>query len=252
MTQTMNDKENNNAAQRQGRPGQRQKERLARLARRRRRRQIMLATAIAVVLIALGLFGFLEYQQITTQQQLAALQLSNQHATATAKVVEPTQTVEAKATATQAPHATATALSQAVLTATSGSPTPKAGPSSPPSVSGKPVTTSDGLKYLDIKEGIGATVKQGSTVQVEYTGWLAKTGKKFDSSYDHGGTPFSLANVGQAQIIQGWNEGLIGMKAGGTRRLYIPPSLGYGAQGSPPVIPANADLIFDVTVVTVQ
>lgn len=252
MTQTMNDKENNNAAQRQGRPGQRQKERLARLARRRRRRQIILATSIAVVLIVVSLFGFLEYQQITAQQQLAAQKLSDQHATATAKVVEPTQTVEAKATATQAPHATATALSQAVLTATSGSPTPKAGPTSPPNVSGNPVTTSDGLKYLDIKEGPGATVKQGNTVQVEYTGWIAKTGKKFDSSYDHGGTPFSLANVGQAQIIQGWNEGLIGMKAGGTRRLYIPPSLGYGAQGSPPVIPANADLIFDVTVVTVQ
>jgi FKBP-type peptidyl-prolyl cis-trans isomerase len=252
MTQTMNDKENNNAVQRRGRPGQRQQERLERLARRRRRRQIILATSIAVVLIALGLFGFLEYQQITAQQQLAAQKLNDQHATATAKVVEPTQTVEAKATATAAPHATATALSQAVLTATSGSPTPKAGPTLPPSVSGKPVTTSDGLKYLDIKEGTGATVKQGSTVQVEYTGWIAKTGKKFDSSYDHGGTPFSLANVGQAQIIQGWNEGLIGMKAGGTRRLYIPPSLGYGAQGSPPVIPANADLIFDVTVLTVQ
>ncbi len=252
MTQTTKDKENTNTAPRRGRPGQRQQERLERLARRQRRRQILLSTSIAVVLIALGTFGFIEYQQLMAQQQTAAQKLSNQHATATAKVVQPTQTVEARATATEAPHATATALAQAVLTATSGSPTPKAGPSSPPRVSGTPVTTSDGLKYLDIKEGTGATVKQGSTVQVEYTGWIAKTGKKFDSSYDHGGAPFSLANVGQAQIIQGWNEGLIGMKAGGTRRLYIPASLGYGAQGSPPVIPANAALIFDVTVLTVQ
>ncbi len=247
----MKDKDNN-TTQRRGRPGQRQQERLERMARRRRRRQIILATSIAIVLIALVIFGILEYQQITAQQQAAAQKLNNQHATATAKVVEPTQTAEAKATATEGPHATATALNQAVLTATSGSPTPSAGPSSPPKVSGTPVTTSDGLKYLDIKEGTGATVKQGSTVQVEYTGWIAKTGKKFDSSYDHGGAPFSLANVGQAQVIQGWNEGLIGMKAGGTRRLYIPASLGYGAQGSPPVIPANADLIFDVTVLTVQ
>jgi FKBP-type peptidyl-prolyl cis-trans isomerase len=57
--------------------------------------------------------------------------------------------------------------------------------------------------------------------------------------------------LGQAQVIQGWNEGLVGVKAGGTRRLIIPPSLGYGAQGSGP-IPANATLIFDVTVITVQ
>jgi FKBP-type peptidyl-prolyl cis-trans isomerase len=250
MTQTMKDKDN--AAQRKGRPGQRQQERLERLARRRRRRQIIISASVAVALIALSALGVWEYQQVMTQQQAAAQKLKDQHATATAKVVAPTQTAATNATATAAPRVTATALAHAVQTASSGSPTPAAGPTSPPAVSGTPVTTSDGLKYLDIKEGTGATVQQGSNVQVEYTGWIAKTGKKFDSSYDHGGQSFPLANVGQAQVIQGWNEGLIGMKAGGTRRLYIPASLGYGAQGSPPVIPANADLIFDVTILTVQ
>jgi FKBP-type peptidyl-prolyl cis-trans isomerase len=86
---------------------------------------------------------------------------------------------------------------------------------------------------------------------VQYTGWLASNGQKFDSSYDHGGQPFALT-LGQHQVIPGWEEGLIGMKPGGTRRILIPPALGYGAQGSPPAIPANSTLIFDVTMVSVQ
>ncbi len=266
MTQTMKDKDN--TAQRKGRPGQRQQERQERLARRRRRRQIIIGSSVAVALIALSLFGVLEYQQITTQRQAAAQKLSNQHATATAKIVAPTQTAAArataqvaaptqtaaaKATATVAPQVTATALAQAVLTATSGSPIPSAGPAKPPAESGTPVTTADGLKYLDIKVGTGAIVQGGSNIQLEYTGWLASTNKKFDSSYDHGGQPLSLSVVDptntsqQSQVIPGFNEGLIGMHAGGTRRLYIPAALGYGTAGSPPAIPANADLIFDVT-----
>jgi len=249
-------KDKDNTAQRKGRPGQRQQERLERLARRRRRRQIIIGSSVAIALIALSIFGVLEYQQITTQRQAAAQKLSNQHATATAKIVVPTQTAAAKATATVAPQVTATALAQAVLTATSGSPIPSAGPAKPPAESGTPVTTADGLKYLDIKVGTGAIVQGGSNIQLEYTGWLASTNKKFDSSYDHGGQPLSLSVVDptntsqQPQVIPGFNEGLIGMHAGGTRRLYIPAALGYGTAGSPPAIPANADLIFDVTVLT--
>jgi peptidylprolyl isomerase len=86
---------------------------------------------------------------------------------------------------------------------------------------------------------------------VIYHGWLQSTGKLFDSSYLHGLT-YQVQNIGQAQVISGWNIGLIGMKVGGTRRLIIPPSLGYGAQGSPPTIPANATLIFDITLVSID
>ncbi len=90
----------------------------------------------------------------------------------------------------------------------------------------------------------------GNTVSIQYTGWLAN-GKKFDSSYDHGGTPFSV-QVGQGKVIRGFDLGLIGMRLGGTRRLIIPAKLGYGAQGSPPVIPPNATLIFDITLVSIK
>jgi FKBP-type peptidyl-prolyl cis-trans isomerase len=76
-------------------------------------------------------------------------------------------------------------------------------------------------------------------------------GQKFESSYDDGKQPLSVSPLGQANVIMGWNQGLIGLKVGGTRRLIIPPSLGYGnqARGS---IPANSTLIFDVTVVSIS
>jgi len=87
-------------------------------------------------------------------------------------------------------------------------------------------------------------------VSVQYTGWLAANSKEFDSSYDHGGKPFGVT-IGQGKVIKGWEEGLVGVKVGGTRRLIIPAALAYGPQGSPPVIPANAVLIFDITVVSI-
>ncbi len=266
MTQTMNDK--NKDVQRKGRPGQRQQERLIRMARRRRRRQILLGSSITLIVIALGALGFWEYHQVETQQQVVADQKAtvtakakNQEATATekvaaptqtavAKIAEPTQTAVAKATAAVVAQVTATAVSSEVQTAT-GAPMPSKGPASPPAVSGKTVTLTGGLKYIDVKVGTGATVQTTSTVEVEYTGWITKTGKKFDSSYDHGGAPFSV-QLGQGQVIPGWDQGLVGMQAGGTRRILIPSALGYGASGSPPVIPANADLIFDVTLLSVS
>ena len=110
-------------------------------------------------------------------------------------------------------------------------------------------TTASGLQYKDTLVGDGAEVTPGKTVSVHYTGWL-QNGVKFDSSLDRG-QPFSL-NVGLGQVIAGWDEGLVGMKEGGKRLLVIPPELGYGAAGSPPVIPPNATLIFEVEVLEVN
>jgi len=98
--------------------------------------------------------------------------------------------------------------------------------------------------------GSGPEVKDGDTVHVQYTGTLT-SGKKFDSSYDHGGDPFKVT-VGQGEVIKGWDEGLLGMRVGGKRRLRIPSDLGYGAAGSPPDIPANAGLVFEIELVSID
>jgi FKBP-type peptidyl-prolyl cis-trans isomerase len=115
--------------------------------------------------------------------------------------------------------------------------------SSPSKVTGQPTTTASGLQYWDIKTGSGAPATPGRTVKVHYTGWLS-SGEKFDSSVDRG-EPFSFP-LGEGQVIKGWDEGVVGMKAGGKRQLRIPPDLGYGAQGAGTSIPPNATLIFDV------
>lgn len=107
----------------------------------------------------------------------------------------------------------------------------------------------DGLQWGDFKAGTGPEVKAGDKINVQYTGWLKATGVMFDSSRQPGRTPFSLT-LGQHTVISGWEEGLLGMHVGGKRRLIIPPALGYGAQGSPPTIPPNATLVFDVEIVS--
>jgi FKBP-type peptidyl-prolyl cis-trans isomerase FkpA len=90
---------------------------------------------------------------------------------------------------------------------------------------------------------------RGQKVKVDYTGWLTN-GKKFDSSVGTG-KPFAF-NVGEGQVIRGWDEGIPGMKVGGKRQLRIPPELGYGSTGTPDgTIPPNATLIFDVRLVSV-
>ncbi len=221
MTQTVNDQDS--SAQKRGKPGQRQQERLLRLARRRRRQQIAISVVAALILITAGITGVIQYQHYAADQQAAANKIQNQHATATA-VVKATASVVANATASAvasvtavaAAKAQATIVAQAMLTVTSGSPTPTAGAAKPPQVTGTPVKLADGLQYIDIKVGNGPTAQAGSTVSVQYTGWLQSTGKEFDSSYDHGGQLFDVTPLGQAQIIPGWNEGLIGIKAGGT------------------------------------
>jgi len=106
------------------------------------------------------------------------------------------------------------------------------------------------LEKEDLTVGSGPEVKDGDTVHVQYTGTLT-SGKKFDSSYDHGGDPFKVT-VGQGEVIKGWDEGLLGMRVGGKRRLRIPSDLGYGAAGSPPDIPPNAGLVFEIEVVSID
>jgi FKBP-type peptidyl-prolyl cis-trans isomerases 1 len=105
------------------------------------------------------------------------------------------------------------------------------------------VTTESGLTYLDMTAGTGRLAELGDTASVHYTGWLAD-GKKFDSSVDRK-EPFSF-RLGAGQVIKGWDEGVMGMKIGGKRKLTIPPQLGYGARGAGGVIPPNATLTFDV------
>jgi FKBP-type peptidyl-prolyl cis-trans isomerase len=107
----------------------------------------------------------------------------------------------------------------------------------------KTVTTDSGLKYVELKEGNGATPKTGQTVVVHYTGTL-EDGKKFDSSRDRD-SPFKF-KIGVGEVIKGWDEGVGTMKVGDRRKLIIPPELGYGARGAGGVIPPNATLIFDV------
>jgi len=107
-----------------------------------------------------------------------------------------------------------------------------------------------GLQIDDTVPGAGAEAVAGQTVLVHYTGWLhdpaapAGRGQKFDSSKDHG-EPFEF-ELGAGRVIQGWDQGVQGMKVGGTRVLTIAPELGYGAQGAGGVIPPNATLVFEV------
>jgi len=111
------------------------------------------------------------------------------------------------------------------------------------------VTTASGLKYIDEVVGTGVSPKTGQNVTVHYTGTLVD-GTKFDSSVDKG-QPYKF-RLGVDPVIQGWVEGLMTMKAGGKRRLIIPPNLGYGASGNPPKIPPNATLLFEVELLSVN
>ena len=108
-------------------------------------------------------------------------------------------------------------------------------------------TTASGLQFQDTVEGSGEEAKAGQRVSVHYTGWLYKDGmrgKKFDSSKDRG-QPFRFKLAG-GEVIRGWDEGVQGMKIGGTRMLVIPSELGYGTRGAGGVIPPNATLLFEV------
>jgi peptidylprolyl isomerase len=105
------------------------------------------------------------------------------------------------------------------------------------------------LVVQDLIVGKGTRARSGDTVSVKYVGVLFKNGKEFDASWKGGkGQTFQFP-LGAGQVIPGWDQGVVGMKEGGRRKLIIPPDLAYGAQGFPPDIPANAALIFDVDLV---
>ena len=113
-------------------------------------------------------------------------------------------------------------------------------------------TTASGLIVNDTVVGTGDTAVAGKSVTVHYTGWLfygGERGKKFDSSKDRS-DPFDFP-LGAGHVIKGWDEGVQGMKVGGSRTLTIPPNLGYGSQGASGAIPPNATLIFDVELLEV-
>ena len=101
----------------------------------------------------------------------------------------------------------------------------------------------------DLKVGEGSEVVKYNIVTVNYTGWLTD-GTKFDSSLNPGRSPFRFT-VGGGQVIRGWDEGLIGMKVGGKRKLTIPPSMGYGNQDMG-VIPSNSTLIFEIDLLIIE
>ena len=117
-----------------------------------------------------------------------------------------------------------------------------------------PSTTSAPFSQTDLRAGTGTEAVAGRTLTVNYTGWLydpgqaESKGRQFDTSV--GRQPFAF-RLGAGSVIRGWDQGLVGMRVGGQRRLVIPPDLAYGAQGSGP-IPPNATLVFDVELLDVQ
>jgi peptidylprolyl isomerase len=106
------------------------------------------------------------------------------------------------------------------------------------------------LVKRDLKVGTGLPARPGQTVTVQYVGVDYKNGKQFDASWDHG-QPFRFT-LGAGQVIRGWDEGVVGMRPGGRRELIIPPSLGYGPQGQPPVIHRNETLVFVIDLLSAQ
>lgn len=140
----------------------------------------------------------------------------------------------------EAPKETETTAPPAVVT----EPQPVTAAAAP-----QPGATVTGLKMEDTKVGTGDEAVTGKSVTVHYTGWLTD-GTKFDSSKDHG-QPFTF-QLGAGQVIKGWDQGVVGMKVGGVRKLTIPPSLGYGANGAGGVIPPNASLVFEVELLAVN
>ena len=111
------------------------------------------------------------------------------------------------------------------------------------------VETESGLRMIDVEQGLGAPAADGDEVDVHYTGWL-EDGTKFDSSLERG-EPLTVV-IGAGSVIDGWEEGLIGLRTGGRRRLIIPPELAYGEEGYGDLIAADATLIFDVEIVNLR
>jgi FKBP-type peptidyl-prolyl cis-trans isomerase FkpA len=128
--------------------------------------------------------------------------------------------------------------------------TRKATPTNAPA-DGKRITLPSGVQYEDLVVGAGPEVQAGQSVTCHATGWLTD-GKKFWSSHDGANQPadFTLRNPGG--VIQGWVDGVPGMKPGGKRKLWIPSKHAYGAQGRPPRIPPNSDLVFEIELIAIR
>jgi peptidylprolyl isomerase len=144
-------------------------------------------------------------------------------------------------TAASVTATTSASTSTSAATSTSSTPLPAALKTKPTVVPPSGPAPKQ-LVVKDLIKGTGPAATASSTVNVQYVGVLYKGGKQFDASWNDGsGQPTSLPLSG---VIKGWQQGIPGMKVGGRRELIIPPSLGYGAAGSPPKIPANAPLVF--------
>lgn len=120
-------------------------------------------------------------------------------------------------------------------------------PAAPPAA--RETVTPSGVRYVDLQLGQGDEVQLGKIVEVHYTGWL-QDGTKFDSSRDRE-HPFTF-RLGTGDAIKGWDEGLLGMKVGGKRKLTIPPELGFGKQGIGSVVPPNAVLVYEFELLGVR
>ena len=119
----------------------------------------------------------------------------------------------------------------------------------PPNILPTTARVNGAVRYVDLVVGTGELAEERKCVLTHYTGYLTD-GSRFESSRDSSassaaGSPIPFV-IGGGQVIKGWELGVVGMRIGGTRRLFIPARLGYGARGSLPVVPRNADLIFDV------
>ena len=129
-------------------------------------------------------------------------------------------------------------------------------PSTPSTSTTPPAAASAALQSQDLTPGEGVAIDAGKTAVVNYTGWLYEAaavdmkGKKFDSSLDSG-SPFSFT-LGSGQVIAGWDQGVVGMKVGGRRRLIIPADLAYGDAGAGGDIPPGATLVFDVELMAIK
>src|SRR4030088_3099851 len=119
-----------------------------------------------------------------------------------------------------------------------------------------PTSGVNSMQSMEINPGTGESITAGKIAVVQYTGWLYEAaakdnkGKQFDSSRTHG-QPFRFP-VGTGQVIKGWDQGVVGMKVGESRRLIIPPDLAYGDSGAGGVIPPGATLVFDVDLVAIE
>ena len=194
------------------------------LRARRRRRNTIIGATVGTLAVIGGLIALV----------VTLVGGSNKNAVATPQT---SQTPSTSASPTPAAPTKCAAISP--------NPPAKGEPTVSP-VSGKPPTT---LVVKDLKKGTGAAVKVGQTLTVNYVGISCSTGKAFDASYPRK-QPFSFP-LGQGQVIQGWDKGLVGMKIGGRRELVIPAALGYGATGSGSIKP-NETLIFVVDLVSAK